>query len=570
MANLAGNSPLISARAQRAAGLNALTAGRNQPVNIDYATKRFLVIDAVQQMRNAMNATLGTLGANKVDYANRAIEAIGLIKRTDYDIILCDFDLGRGFDGLHLLEEIRHSNILKPSAVFVMVTGERRARMVISAAEMAPDDYLLKPFTGEDLKRRLDRVYRRKIEFSVLDAAMLSNDYLKAIAECNERIAKRDPFLLDFLKMKGRIALLIGDYALARETFQTVLDAREAPWAKMGLAKAHFHLKDYAEARRMFEEVLFENNRVMEAYDWLAKIHQADHEYKEAQAVLVRAVEISPAIIHRQKRLGTVAMKNGDFAVATQAFQETINLAKYSFMRDAGDYMSLSKAQLNGGDIVEATKTASDVRREFRLDQKAELLATLMECQVAIKQKSNERAEQLLQKAKQNYAGSASDAPDSFVLELAEVCYRMGDNDDATEMVKKVLKNHHEDSALLEKIGLLFEQVGKSDLGQSIIENNAQRIVAVNNEAVMMAQAGDLEGAVGKFVKAVEEMPGNAQVMLNALNALLAYVTRKGWNEQYMLLASQYLDRVKVLEPTSVKYLKLREAYQTARRRFRA
>jgi len=149
------------------------------------------------------------------------------------------------------------------------------------------------------LKTRLDRIYRKKHEFSALDAAMLNQDYLKALAECNERIARKDPFLLEFLKLKGRIALQIGDHGTARDTYQTVLNARDAAWARMGLAKALFHLKEFDAARQLFEALLAENSRIMEAYDWLAKIHQAEHEHKEAQSVLARAVELSPVNVGR-------------------------------------------------------------------------------------------------------------------------------------------------------------------------------------------------------------------------------------------------------------------------------
>ncbi|GLR12497.1 response regulator [Chitinimonas prasina] len=574
MAELAGNSALFAARAARAGGddspeeVAARTMRRGQ-IEVDYSAKRFMVIDAVQEMRAAMNNTLSTFGVTKVEYAHRATEAIGMIKRGDYDVILCDFDLGHGYDGLHLLEELKLRNLIKPSAVFMIVTGERRSRMVISAAELAPDDYLLKPFTGEELKQRLDRIYNKKVEFEALDAAMMNQDYFKALAECNERIGRKDPFLVDFLKMKGRIALTIGDYPLARDTYQLVLNAREIPWAKMGLAKALFHLKEFAPAREIFEALLAENNRIMEAYDWLAKIHQAEHEHQEAQGVLEKALELSAANVSRQKKLGEVAMRNGDFETATKSFQQTINIAKYSFWRDAGDYASLAKAHLGSGNVMEAAKVAADVRREFRYDQKAELLATVMETQVAIKQGNDSRAQQILNKAKQQYQAVASELPNHFALELAEACYQLGEDAAAGEIVQKLVRNHHEDAAVLERVSAMYEAVGRSDLGQEMIENTARAIVAVNNEAVRMAQAGDLGGAVQKFIHAVDEMPANVQVMLNAVNAMLAYVSRLGWHQEYMELAQTYLDRVKALEPASVKYLKLKDAYATARRRFR-
>ncbi|HEY9101195.1 response regulator [Chitinimonas sp.] len=574
MADLAGQSALFAARAARAGGDDSPgvpTPGYGQGrIEVDYETKRFLVIDAVQEMRSAMNATLSSFGVTKIEYSHRATEAIGMVKRGDYDVILCDFDLGHGYDGLHLLEELKMRNLIKPSAIFMIVTGERRSRMVISAAELAPDDYLLKPFTGEELKQRLDRIYNKKVEFESLDAAMLNEDYFKALNECNERIARKDPFLVDFLKMKGKIALTIGDYGQARDTYQMVLNAREIPWAKVGLAKALFHLKEYAASRALFEGILAENDRVMEAYDWLAKIHQAEHEHPEAQATLEKALTLSAANVSRQKKLGEVAMRNGDFETAAKSFQQTINIAKYSFWRDAGDYSSLAKAHLGAGNVNEAAKAAADVRREFRYDAKAEMLATVMETQVAIKQGNDSRAQQILNKAKQQFANLGDEVPDQFALELAEACYHLGEDAAAGEIVQKLVRNHHEDTAMLERVSAMYEAVGKPELGQEMIESTAKAIVGINNEAVRMAQSGDLEGAVQKFIKAVEEMPANVQVMLNAVNAMLAYVSRLGWHQEYMELAQAYLERVKALEPASVKYLKLKDAYQTARRRFRS
>ncbi|MBV8657744.1 MAG: response regulator [Burkholderiales bacterium] len=570
MEQFSGNSALFAARAARAGSdEDDMPRAPSSRVDIDYTTKRFLIVDAVQEMRAAMNATLSTFGVTKMEYAHRSVEAIGMVKRSDFDVILCDFDLGHGYDGLHLLEELKAHNLLKPSAVFMIVTGERRARMVISAAEQGPDDYLLKPFSGEELKLRLDRIYRKKVEFEALDAAMLNQDYLKALAECNERIEQKDPFLVEFLRLKGRIALYIGDYPLARDTYQMVLSAREIPWARMGLAKALFHLKEYDTAKQMFESLLNENERIMEAYDWLAKIHRAEHESQEAQDVLERAIELSPVNVGRQKRLGEIAMKNGDFETAVRAYQQTIGIAKYSFWRDAADYASLAKAHLGNGEVNEAAKVAADVRREFRYDHKAEMLASVVEAQVALKQGSVPRATQLLHKAKQQYASVADEMPDHFALQFAETCYQLGEDAEAQGIVEKLIRNHHEDIEVLDRVQRMYDDIGRAEQGQQMIEDNARAIVEINNEAVRMAQAGDLEGAVQKFVEAVEEMPANVQVMLNAVNAMLAYVARKGWHDEYMGSAMAYLDRVKALEPASVKYLKLRDAYTATRRRFR-
>lgn len=64
-----------------------------------------------------MSMTLSSVGANKVEYATRATEAMTKLSRFDVDVVMCDYDLGNGYDGLHLLEEIKERNLIKQSCV---------------------------------------------------------------------------------------------------------------------------------------------------------------------------------------------------------------------------------------------------------------------------------------------------------------------------------------------------------------------------------------------------------------------------------------------------------------------
>lgn len=74
-----------------------------------------------------------------------------------YDVVLCEYDLGQGFDGLHLFESCQQHQLLKPSCIFMMVTGERRLAQVMGAVELVPDGYLLKPFSGAEFANRIAR-----------------------------------------------------------------------------------------------------------------------------------------------------------------------------------------------------------------------------------------------------------------------------------------------------------------------------------------------------------------------------------------------------------------------------
>jgi len=536
-------------------------------LQIDYSRLLFLVVDPVNDMRGAMTMTLSTMGANKVEFANRIGDALAKIQRSDFDIILSEYDLEHTADGLHLLEEIKQRNLCKQSMVFMIVTAERRAQNVIGAVELAPDDYLLKPFTGEALAKRLERAIRKKLEFRCVDDAIRNNEYLAAIEECNRRIGSRDEYTLDFMKLKGRLALQIGDYESARQIYRSVLAAKPIPWAKMGLGKAEYHLKHFATAEASFEEVLQQNGQVMEAYDWLAKTHNAQAEYAAAQSVLQDAVRISPTIVTRQQALGETAAKNKDFSVAERAFRDTIDLAKYSFWRDAGHHANLSKVQLARGDTDGARKTLSEVRRDFKQDPKAALITYVIEANVSQALGDQAAANLALDKAQQQMASQDTPTPEQYAIEFAEACYRNGRDEVASEVIKQVIKNNHDNTELLARVEGMFETIGKSELGNQLVSETTQDIIDLNNQAVTLAKNGNLEGAVQLFIQAVGDMPANSQVTLNAVNALLAYVNTQGWHASYMQLAKEYLERIRQTDPNNGKFQKLTETYKTTLRR---
>ncbi|MBP7581448.1 MAG: response regulator, partial [Vogesella sp.] len=162
----------MSSLSNQSTTFNAITGAKEATGRRDYSNpftkKQFLVVDCVPEMQRAMSMTLQSFGAEKVEYAGKASDALVKLMRYDFDVVLCDYDLGGGSDGLYLYEEAKERNLLKQSCVFMIVSGERRAAKVLSAAELAPDGYLLKPFTGEELAKRLEVAMRRRDAFKVV------------------------------------------------------------------------------------------------------------------------------------------------------------------------------------------------------------------------------------------------------------------------------------------------------------------------------------------------------------------------------------------------------------------
>jgi CheY-like chemotaxis protein len=65
------------------------------------------------------------------------------------DLILCDIQMPV-MDGYHLLEHIRREPLLNNSR-FIFFTASAEKREIEKGMQMGADDYIVKPFSGEDM-----------------------------------------------------------------------------------------------------------------------------------------------------------------------------------------------------------------------------------------------------------------------------------------------------------------------------------------------------------------------------------------------------------------------------------
>ncbi|WP_157314317.1 response regulator [Chitinibacter sp. GC72] len=533
----------------------------------DLSQFKILVIEHVAEMRATMGMTLNQFGAQSVVYANRSAEAIAMLRRTAYDIVLCAYDLGTGFDGLYLFEEARRHALLKASCVFIMLTGERQSTKVIGAAELAPDAIVLKPFTGETLYERIVRALRKKQRFKPIDDASIAHDFLRAISLCNFEIEQGGDDALDFMRMKIHLMLRVADWAGTRDMCRGLLAKADLAWAKMALGKAQFHLREYDEAQLIFQQVMNEHELVLEAYDWLARTQQAQHQINAAKLTLSRAVEKSPFVVNRMRELGEVAMIAGDLPLAEQSLAETVRLARFSFWPQVSDYSQLTEVQLSRGDVAAARKTTEHLRKDFR-SSNDKIMADVLDIDITLKMGDKAKARQQLDAVLQGVKAIAEAPGAALGLALAKSCLAQNRHDEALQLTRQVLKNRHDDPQLAARVTRIYKEQGREEEALSLIETTAADIVEMNNEAVRLAKSGDLHAAAERFLQAAKDMPSNLQVLLNTINALLAYVNQNGWHASYMQRAHELLAKVNSIDPANGKALQMAEIYRKTQRRF--
>ncbi|WP_417386142.1 response regulator [Gimesia sp.] len=114
---------------------------------------KVLLVDDSGTMRTIQKRCLSKLGIEDVTEAEDGVQALELFVASNFDIVLSDWNMPN-MDGLQLLKEIRQRN--KDIPVIMITTEAERAR-VVTAIQAGVSDYLVKPFTPDSLKSKLER-----------------------------------------------------------------------------------------------------------------------------------------------------------------------------------------------------------------------------------------------------------------------------------------------------------------------------------------------------------------------------------------------------------------------------
>jgi len=112
-----------------------------------------LVADDSGTMRKIIIRSLNAVGITSVVEAADGAQAVALFKPGAFDLVLTDWNMP-GKTGLEVIKEIRAQDAKVP---VIMITTEAEKQRVLAAIQAGVSDYLVKPFTAETLREKLDK-----------------------------------------------------------------------------------------------------------------------------------------------------------------------------------------------------------------------------------------------------------------------------------------------------------------------------------------------------------------------------------------------------------------------------
>ena len=522
--------------------------------------KRVLLVDRHPAARDALRMMLSALGIVSVTGAGTSAEVLRQVKATTFDIILSDYLLDDGRDGQQLLEELRQQHLIPLGTVFMVVTGERAYQNVVSVAELAPDDYLIKPFTADQLQARLLKAIYKKDFFGPVYRKLDEGAYVGALNACDQLLANRSPFELDVLRLKGEVLNVLGRHTEAEEIYREVLARKSVPWARMGLAVALRGRKDLDEAASLARAVVDEIPEYLSAYDFLAGVHEEMDRLDEAQSILLQAAGISPKNAARQRMVGDVAVRNGDLDTAEKAYGKVLERHRGSSLKQIDDYANLSRVMLDRGHAAGARQIIAELKRDWRGNRQGEYAAAVMdslclhaEGEPAKAAAAAERALRLRENLPAD-ADAMKSVSQRIEVDLAHACLASGHEEAAQAIMRKVAAENNDNQQMIAQIAGVYARTGREDAGRELLDQVGREIVELNNRGVMAARSGDLEASVRLLIEAAENV-ASVQFLVNAAKAISALMDNNGWKEDLAERARDYLQRAKGKAPRDPRVL---------------
>ena len=115
-------------------------------VEVDNPKARILAVDDEEIVLSSFRKVL-VLAGYSIDTVEKGSEALGLIRKNDYDFVFTDLKMPE-MDGVEVTKAVKH---LRPDIDVIVITGYASIETAVETVKFGAMDYVEKPFTEDEL-----------------------------------------------------------------------------------------------------------------------------------------------------------------------------------------------------------------------------------------------------------------------------------------------------------------------------------------------------------------------------------------------------------------------------------
>lgn len=120
---------------------------------------KILVVDDFSTMRRIIKNLLRELGFTNIVEADDGQTALPKLQAGGIDFLVTDWNMP-GMTGIELLKAVRADAALADTPI-LLVTAEAKREQIVEAAQAGVNGYVIKPFTAQTLKEKIDKIFER-------------------------------------------------------------------------------------------------------------------------------------------------------------------------------------------------------------------------------------------------------------------------------------------------------------------------------------------------------------------------------------------------------------------------
>jgi len=496
-----------------------------------FSKAKILIVEEQPLAQSYMKQSLERLGFRQLSFADHANSAKEQCLSESFDLIVCSFNLNKHQDGYQLYEELRVKKLIKNSTGFIFISAETSGSLVHSVLELQPDDFLVKPFTGQELKTRIERILKRKHDLQTVYTLIDDGNDSKAVKYIDAALERKDnnysPILL---RLKGDALLRLKRAQEAKDFFKSVLDIQKFAWAKVGLVEALIANNEHILAQRMLKTMLERQETRLVALDLLGRLEIKLNQFELAQDFLSQAATIAPRNISRQKSLSTVSLINHDYEKNYLTQKDIANFAKHSIYDHPDIYLNAARAGIDFALTTDQTDQVQRISRQtnkYINDLKTQFPNSTNQSQIDVLNARLHYLKDEHQKAKKLIEQLEDD--DSIIrsvdgaLDKAKAFHELGFHQKAQMLFSQIINHCERHPNTSEPTYLRYIQQQQSE--RRDIKMGPKEL---NNHAVTQFNKGQLNTALEAFTHAFRVMPRNQSIALNLLQCLFDSTKQSG------------------------------------------
>ncbi|MGH7453478.1 MAG: sigma-54-dependent transcriptional regulator, partial [bacterium] len=162
---------------------------------------KILVVDDELSIRKALALSLSGDGHSVIEADSRS-SALERLLEQNFDLVVTDLFIPTNADGLEILKTCKEH---QPEAILLMITAHGSIERAVEAVKAGADDFLVKGFTIEEFKLRLEKLLEQK-----------------RLREENRRLAENYNHLRQEIESRYRFEQNIGNSKATRDLLESL------------------------------------------------------------------------------------------------------------------------------------------------------------------------------------------------------------------------------------------------------------------------------------------------------------------------------------------------------------